>query len=37
MSARRLAERLGLSEIQVAASVEVDLRAFLSSLGFPIA
>ncbi|HEX7194152.1 MAG TPA: hypothetical protein VF207_04220, partial [Chthoniobacterales bacterium] len=37
MSARRLAERLGLSEIQVAASVEVDLRAFLSSLGIPIA
>jgi hypothetical protein len=34
--ARRLAEHLGLSEIQVAASVEVDLRAFLSLLGFPI-
>jgi hypothetical protein len=31
----RLAEKLGLSEIQPAAQVEDDLRGFLSLLGFP--
>jgi hypothetical protein len=36
MPARRLAEKLGLSEIQAAARVEDDLRGFLSLLGFPI-
>jgi hypothetical protein len=36
MPARRLAEKLGLSEIQAAAQVEDDLRGSLSLLGFPI-
>lgn len=35
MSARRLAAKLGLSEIQSAAQVEDELRGFLSWLGFP--
>lgn len=36
MPARRLPEKLGLSEIQAAAQFEDDLRGFLSLLGFPI-
>jgi hypothetical protein len=35
MPARRLAAKLGLSEIQSAAQVEDELGGFLSLLGFP--
>jgi hypothetical protein len=35
-AARQLALRIGLPQIQAAAGVELDLRAFLSLLGFPL-
>jgi hypothetical protein len=37
MSANRLAARIGLAQIQASASVEPELRAFLSLLGLPFA
>lgn len=35
MSSRKLAQRIGLAEVQAAASVEAELSVLLSLLGFP--